>query len=109
MRATEEAMISYRNEEECPQGCGPLKRADVHVYDCAQCGERKHRAPPPFQRITEEHVRKLWGLLAKHRERYVRAWVAATGIDPRDAVLVEQQHADGSVSIRVVHKSEAPQ
>jgi hypothetical protein len=30
----------------------------------------------------------------RHRERYVRAWLAATGYDPRECVLVERQEYD---------------
>ena len=52
---------------------------------------------------------KLWELakrrlraLARHKERYIKAWVAAHGgIDPRDAELVHQRMGDGNEHIRI--------
>lgn len=45
--------------------------------------------------IVEEVMRLRRGLL-RHRERYVRAWIAVTGLDPRDCELVEQVRGDGT-------------
>ena len=39
--------------------------------------------------------------LFRHRDRYVKAWSAQTGIKPTDAVLVERQAWDASASCMV--------
>ena len=48
-----------------------------------------------FQRAlnyaAEQHYRRLM----RHAERYVKAWVAATGVHPKEAVLVVQNTPDG--------------
>jgi len=44
-------------------------------------------------------VNKRLRFLMRHRERYVKAWIAATGIDPRECELVEQQTMEGEVRV----------
>ena len=39
--------------------------------------------------------------LHRHRDRYVKAWSAQTGISPTDAILVERQAWDASTSCMV--------
>lgn len=50
-----------------------------------------------LQTLVAEHLHRLM----RHRERYVRAWVAATGVHPADAELIEEHRADGTVAIHV--------
>ena len=40
--------------------------------------------------------------LERHQERYIRAWVAATGIRPEDAELVQWTECDESGVVRTV-------
>lgn len=42
--------------------------------------------------------------LMRHRERYVKAWIAATGLHPTECVLVERRMGDGSVRITIEPK-----
>lgn len=47
-------------------------------------------------------VARKMRFLARHRERYVRAWIAATGMRPEDCMLVEEQlPMDTSGAIRM--------
>ncbi len=47
----------------------------------------------------EAHLLRASQLLMRrvmrHRERYLRAWVAATGHEPTDAVLIQRKGFDG--------------
>jgi hypothetical protein len=53
------------------------------------------------ERIAKLAERRL-RLLARHRERYLTAWIAATGLHPTECVLVERTSADGlTVTISV--------
>jgi hypothetical protein len=44
-------------------------------------------------------------VIRENREVYITAWLAETGLLPSESALVEQQHADGRVSI-TVHRRE---
>lgn len=46
-----------------------------------------------------ERIKRVMMQLYKHRERYVRAWMAATGIDPRDACIVTNMQPNGEVMV----------
>jgi hypothetical protein len=48
-------------------------------------------------RLVDEGLKRL----RRHRERYVRAWVAATGVHPADAELVEEHRSDGVTVVTV--------
>lgn len=69
---------------------------------------RELRPQPPFKADIEAHVRRISGLLARHRERYVRAWIAATGLTPQDAMLTERQWPDGRVTVTVDRRDSVP-
>lgn len=50
--------------------------------------------------------------LMRHRDRYLKAWLACTGLNPTDAVMVERQSFDrdtGSVvlTVEIVSKADA--
>jgi hypothetical protein len=54
----------------------------------------------------QKPIDKIMNQLARHRERYVRAYIVATGFDPRDCVLVEQR--DGfTITVGVVARENA--
>ena len=52
-----------------------------------------------FGESFNERASKLRRLLMKHRERYVRAFMAETGLKPSECELVEQHLGDGSGAI----------
>lgn len=49
--------------------------------------------------VLNERLHRLMMRLYKHRERYVRAWIAATGVDPRDACIVTNIQPNGEVMV----------
>lgn len=78
-----------------------------------------HKTPSAFSTLTENALAALHAKaermtrsLMRHRDRYLKAWLACTGLSPTDAVMVERQSFDrdtGSVvlTIEIVSKSEA--
>lgn len=60
-----------------------------------------------LQLALEAHADRVLRALMRHRERYLRAWVARTGIDPRDAELVEDLREPGVTVITVRVRKEA--
>ena len=46
--------------------------------------------PTAFQKALSDLADKRARFLLRHRERFLKAWMAATGVDPREAVLVEE-------------------
>lgn len=93
----------------------PTPRDEDDLQLCAQCREvldedpeyepgrpAVEQAANLFMVSMSERVAKLMRQLMRHRERYVKAWVAATGLHPTECQLVEQVSAiDGSVTVRV--------
>ena len=57
-----------------------------------------------WRAAIQQKAERIMRSLNRHRERYLRAWVAATGIDPRDAILVERHYPDGTITISVERK-----
>ncbi len=56
------------------------------------------------QRFVEEiaaAAQRHYQIIMANRERYLAAWIAETGLRPSESCLVEQRHADGSVTITV--------
>lgn len=54
----------------------------------------------------EVAVRRVIRRIERHKERYLRAWVAATGCDPQQAVLMHWYDGDKQC-VRVVHKADS--
>lgn len=64
-----------------------------------------------IEALRQKSARMLRALM-RHRERYLAAWIAQTGILPTDAVLVEREAWDPQAAtmikvIEVVTKAEA--
>jgi len=49
--------------------------------------------------------RRVAGVM-RHRERYVKAWIAQTGLKPSEAEIVEEHHPSGTVVVRVRKRRE---
>lgn len=47
----------------------------------------------------EKRFQRLMRLLENNKERYVRAWIAATGIRPEDACIVTNMQPNGEVMV----------
>lgn len=67
--------------------------------------------PAALERLRQKADRMLRALM-RHRERYLKAWIAQTGILPTDAVLVEREVWDRETVtivkvVEVVTKAEA--
>ena len=65
---------------------------------------RPPKPSPEAQALGEvigAESRRLAGMIANNRERYVAAWLAATDIPIEEACLVERHGSDGSVTITV--------
>jgi hypothetical protein len=59
---------------------------------------------------VERKAAVIFRSLIRHRERYIRAWVAATGVHPKDAEIVECQEltANGvTMTVTIRSKQEA--
>lgn len=72
--------------------------ASTHV----QHGEFQHRSAvlDEINRVATRMVRSLM----RHRDRYLKAWIAATGHDPRECEMVEERmpmNADGALRVVV--------
>lgn len=100
-----------------------LKPIDPRDYGipCDPRAERDLLAPPlyakPFfdpaalERLRQKADRML-RFLMRHRERYLKAWIAQTGILPTDAALVEREVWDRETVtmvkvIEIITKAEA--
>lgn len=59
-----------------------------------------------FLDTSIQHVNAVIRQIMQNRERYVQAWVAETGIDPSDAVLI-QQNVGSEIKIWVRPKTES--
>lgn len=46
-----------------------------------------------------KRVKRIMRSLERHRERYVRAWIAATGIKPEEACIVTNMQPNGEVMV----------
>ena len=78
-----------------------------------------YKTPSAFSALADNAIAALHAKaermtrsLMRHRDRYLKAWLACTGLSPTDAVMVERQSFDrdtGSVvlTIEIVSKSEA--
>jgi hypothetical protein len=66
--------------------------ADVHLLEAS------------LRLLLEDKLREVMA----HRERYVTAWVAETGVLPSEAELVQTHNADGSITIRVQRQTLPP-
>ena len=55
--------------------------------------------------IIDEAVRAKTLFIAKHRERYIEAWMAETGLLPSESMLVEQHCADGRTTVRIERRA----
>jgi hypothetical protein len=53
-------------------------------------------------------VGRILRSLARHRERYVRAWIAATGMHPTECVLVSWTTADGRHVTSIERRQDHP-
>lgn len=88
---------------------GPLpKETQQRVYaTLALVPELRNPKPlATFSELVEARVVKIHRLLMRHRERYVRAWTAQTGLLPSESMLVERRMDDGSVQITVERRVE---
>lgn len=66
-------------------------------------------AKEEMRRLNTEQLRlrdRLLRNLYRHKERYVRAWIAATGADPRHAVL-QYWYDAGKQCVQVVYKADS--
>lgn len=57
--------------------------------------------------MIAEIAAKVQRAVMRHRERYLRAWVAATGLSPLEAELIEEVYPigeDGVIRTRVYIK-----
>lgn len=61
---------------------------------------------PPFGNTLRLAAEKMYRRVMRHRERYIRAWIAATGLHPLECEVVEQRMPDGSMVV-YVRKREA--
>ena len=52
------------------------------------------RADPAWVESMRAKAGRITRALFRHRDRYLKAWVAQTGILPTDAVIVERQQLD---------------
>jgi hypothetical protein len=57
--------------------------------------------PEDFRGAASRACDRLIRQLTRHRERYLRAWIAATGLDPRECELVEEHVVEEGV-VKVV-------
>lgn len=64
------------------------------------------RSGPLNDAIHAAAARKLRSI-ARHKERLVTAWIAATDVHPEDAVMVFQEHGDGRTSVRVERRTDS--
>lgn len=88
---------------------------DNYAMLCADCSDHLpsvplEYTPPPseFAEYVSKMAFRRMRAIDRHRERYVSAWYAQTGIDPRDAMLVEQDHADGRKTLTIERADRAP-
>ena len=50
--------------------------------------------------MIEQVALRALQLLMRHRERYLKAWIAATGVHSQDAVLVQKvEHVGSGIKI----------
>lgn len=61
-----------------------------------------------FGEKLRKKAEKVYALLMQHRERYIRAWCAATGVYPTDAKLVERDNGDGSKTVTIEPRDTVP-
>jgi predicted urease superfamily metal-dependent hydrolase len=57
-----------------------------------------------WQRAIAELAAKKLRFVMRHRERYVKAWIAATGLHPTECKMVELHHppdADGTMRVTI--------
>jgi hypothetical protein len=50
---------------------------------------------PPFGAALRQAAASMFRRVIRHRERYIRAWIAATGIRPEECELVEEVYPVG--------------
>lgn len=63
-------------------------------------GESVTTIPPPvppseFQATLIQAAESLYQFVLKHRERYLTAWIAETGLRPTQATMVEEHSVEG--------------
>ena len=56
---------------------------------------------PSFAEKLRAASDNLFRRLMRHRDRYVKAWIAATGLRPEESVLVEKRMPNGDVVVTV--------
>lgn len=63
-----------------------------------------------FARAIQEAANKKLRFVMKHRDRYLKAWIAATGLDPRECKMVERHFTmpDGSMKIKLWFERNVP-
>jgi hypothetical protein len=54
-----------------------------------------------FQQRIQQRAAELLTEIAANREKYLTAWVAETGLQPSECMLVEQRKPDGSLTVTV--------
>ena len=84
---------------------------DVFTFEDVLLAERDlaARLPLPMElpvsMVTPMQVRmaRMVSRLLRHRERYVKAWIAATGLHPEECILEEKQFVgpDGQWGVQV--------
>lgn len=52
-----------------------------------------------FREKMAKRLLRLIRSMERHKERYVRAWIAATGIKPEDACIVTNIQPNGEVMV----------
>lgn len=48
----------------------------------------------------------MWCEVMAHRDAYLKAWIAATGLDPRECVLVEERDGMGGMKMYAKRKED---
>ena len=48
-----------------------------------------------MRNIIEKMVEERMNFIASHRERFIEAWVAETGLHPSDCVMMQQETNEG--------------
>ena len=63
--------------------------------------------PPdhPLHKVYSIYLQRR-RLLIRHQERYIKAWIASTGVEPGDAILLHQVFPNGSEMIKIISKKD---
>jgi hypothetical protein len=82
----------------CGRECVPATDAQGEPYmGCPVCRIDLSERSNPFLVAAEQQAREILA----HREKYLKAWIAETGLMPSECELVEELHHDGTRRVYV--------